>query len=199
MLLKIIWLYFFSLDGIDQDSGTFFGGWKNSLRLSHLYNSYPKEAFLFQIFQHLSTDFFAFVEAFIIYLVKNASGQVWESFTQFLHLPFLQIFLKLFKIMGKNCINLDQIGLVNVILFKVASIACNNLLSAFCTNYILTLSDLIEIRFADQNWRYLFLGKIELLVFRKIVATGAENLCFCGFSLNLIWHTDNQNSFQIKT
>ena len=58
---------------------------KNSLRLNHLDNSYPKEAFLFQIFQHLSTDFFAFAEAFIIHLIKNESGQMWESFTQFLH------------------------------------------------------------------------------------------------------------------
>ena len=52
-----------------------------------LYKSDPEEPFTVQIFQNFSTDFFAIAEALVIYLIKNASGQVRESFTQILHGP----------------------------------------------------------------------------------------------------------------
>ena len=51
----------------------------------YLYNSDPKELSILQKFQHFSTDFFGFVEAFVIQLIKNAFGQVRKSFTQILH------------------------------------------------------------------------------------------------------------------
>ena len=53
----------------------------------YLYNSDPKELSILQKFQHFPADFFGFVEAFVIQLIKNAFGQVRKSFTQILHCP----------------------------------------------------------------------------------------------------------------
>ena len=53
--------------------------------LVFLYNPDPKEPFIVQIFLHLYTDFFAIVEALIIYLIKNTFSQVRKSFAKRLH------------------------------------------------------------------------------------------------------------------
>ena len=53
--------------------------------LVFLYQSDPEEPFLVQIFKHIATDQFDFVQTLVVDLTQNTFTQMRKSFAQVLH------------------------------------------------------------------------------------------------------------------